>query len=68
MRPVRLSAASAAVFFVFLAGGAAAQGETSTSTLYGDLQYVTQDMLDRAAGDGQSPAWGDPQRCQHCQQ
>ena len=26
--------------------------ETSTGTLYGDMQTVTQDMLDRAAGDG----------------
>ena len=36
-----------------LAGASAsAQEETSTGTLYGDLQHVTQDMLDRAAGDG----------------
>lgn len=33
------------------AGGASAQ-EVSTGTLYGDLQTVTQDMLSRAAGDG----------------
>ncbi len=26
--------------------------ETGSSTLYGDMQTVTQDMLDRAAGDG----------------
>ena len=32
--------------------GALAQEETSTGTLYGDLQHVTQDMLNRAAGDG----------------
>ncbi|MCA0943234.1 PQQ-binding-like beta-propeller repeat protein [Salipiger pacificus] len=29
-----------------------AQDETSASTLYGDLQSVTQSMLSRAAGDG----------------
>jgi PQQ-dependent dehydrogenase (methanol/ethanol family) len=34
-----------------LAGAAAAQ-ETPPPTLYGDMQTVTQDMLDRAAGDG----------------
>lgn len=34
------------------AGLAQAQEETSSSTLYGDLQHVTQDMLNRAAGDG----------------
>lgn len=34
------------------AGLAQAQEETSSSTLYGDLQHVTQDMLSRAAGDG----------------
>jgi alcohol dehydrogenase (cytochrome c) len=35
-----------------IGGGAFAQEETSASTLYGDLQSVTQDMLNRAAGDG----------------
>ena len=35
-----------------LSGAAFAQEETSSSTLYGDLQHVTQDMLSRAAGDG----------------
>ncbi len=37
-----------------LAGASAvfAGEETSTGTLYGDMQTVTQDMLDRAAGDG----------------
>jgi PQQ-dependent dehydrogenase (methanol/ethanol family) len=29
-----------------------AQDETSNATLYGDMQTVTQDMLNRAAGDG----------------
>ncbi len=29
-----------------------AQDETASSTLYGDLQHVTQDMLGHAAGDG----------------
>ena len=33
-------------------GSADAQDETSASTLYGDLQSVTQSMLSRAAGDG----------------
>ncbi|WP_205742037.1 hypothetical protein, partial [Halomonas marinisediminis] len=33
-------------------GSAQAQEETSASTLYGDLQSVTQSMLSRAAGDG----------------
>lgn len=35
-----------------VANTAMAQEETSTATLYGDLQHVTQDMLNRAAGDG----------------
>lgn len=34
-----------------VAGGASAQ-EVSTGTLYGDLSHVNQDMLSRAAGDG----------------
>ncbi|TCD16284.1 pyrroloquinoline quinone-dependent dehydrogenase [Oricola cellulosilytica] len=33
-------------------GAAVAQEETSASTLYGDLSFVDQDMLSRAAGDG----------------
>jgi alcohol dehydrogenase (cytochrome c) len=32
--------------------GALAQDETSKGTLYGDLSVVTQDMLNRAGGDG----------------
>ncbi|MFZ7091244.1 pyrroloquinoline quinone-dependent dehydrogenase [Primorskyibacter sp. 2E233] len=32
--------------------GVAAQDEVTNSTLYGDLANVTQDMLSRAAGDG----------------
>ncbi len=36
-----------------LAGSVAlAQDETSTTTVYGDMSLVTQDMLNRAAGDG----------------
>jgi len=35
-----------------MAGAASAQEEVSVSTLYGDLSYVDQDMLSRAAGDG----------------
>ncbi|MCL5776895.1 PQQ-binding-like beta-propeller repeat protein [Limibaculum sp. FT325] len=43
----------AAAMAATLTGGAvSAQEETSASTLYGDLSHVTQDMLDRAAGDG----------------
>jgi PQQ-dependent dehydrogenase (methanol/ethanol family) len=32
--------------------GAASAGEVAHATMYGDMQQVTQDMLDRAAGDG----------------
>lgn len=35
-----------------MSSSVAAQEETSSSTLYGDMQTVTQDMLSRAAGDG----------------
>lgn len=35
-----------------LTGAANAQEETSSSTLFGDLKHVTQDMLTRADGDG----------------
>ncbi|MBD3679033.1 MAG: PQQ-binding-like beta-propeller repeat protein [Rhodobacteraceae bacterium] len=35
-----------------VANSATAQEETTSSTLYGDMQYVTQDMLTRADGDG----------------
>ena len=35
-----------------MASAASAQDETTASTLYGDLSNVTQDMLSRAAGDG----------------
>ncbi|WP_212523852.1 PQQ-binding-like beta-propeller repeat protein [Actibacterium sp. MT2.3-13A] len=37
---------------VLVAGSAWAQEEVGGGTLYGDLSYVTQDMLSRAAGDG----------------
>ncbi len=45
---------TAAIFFAatFISGATNAQEETSSSTLYGDLQSVTQSMLARAAGDG----------------
>ena len=36
---------------MFTSGSVSAQ-ETTNSTLYGDLQSVTQNMLSRAAGDG----------------
>ena len=35
-----------------VASGSASAQETTNSTLYGDLQSVTQNMLSRAAGDG----------------
>jgi alcohol dehydrogenase (cytochrome c) len=35
-----------------LTGAVWAQGETSTATRYGDLSLVNQEMLNRAAGDG----------------
>jgi alcohol dehydrogenase (cytochrome c) len=35
-----------------MAGAVSAQEEVSVGTLYGDLSYVNQDMLSRAAGDG----------------
>ncbi len=40
--------------FALLASGSGgfAADETGSSTLYGDMSTVTQDMLDRAAGDG----------------
>lgn len=51
MKTRLLSAASAAA--LLLCGQASlAQEETSTGTLYGDLQSVTQGMLNRAGGDG----------------
>ncbi len=41
-----------AVGAALLSTSAMAQEEVSTSTLYGDLANVTQDMLSRAGGDG----------------
>ena len=35
-----------------LAAGTAAAQEVATATLYGDMLTVTQDLLSRAAGDG----------------
>lgn len=51
---MKIWSVSAAIGFAALTGmgAASAQEETSASTLYGDMQYVTQDMLTRAAGDG----------------
>lgn len=51
MRP-KFLAALLALPLGLLAGLASAQEEVSLGTLYGDLSYVTQDMLSRAAGDG----------------
>src|SRR5687767_3488962 len=45
---LRLGVAVGALAF---AGAAGAQ-ETPAATVYGDMQTVTQDMLNRAAGDG----------------
>ncbi len=46
----KLAAATAVASLVIVASASAQ--EVSTGTLYGDLQSVTQDMLNRAAGDG----------------
>ncbi len=46
-----LGLATAFCAFALVAPGAQAQ-EVDTGTLYGDMQTVTQDMLSRAAGDG----------------
>jgi alcohol dehydrogenase (cytochrome c) len=45
------SAFLGAAAIALVSAGAAAQ-EKDTGTLYGDMMTVTQDMLDRAAGDG----------------
>ena len=44
--------ATLAVGALLSAGMAAAQDETGSTTVYGDMSMVTQDMLSRAAGDG----------------
>lgn len=50
---IRSATALFAFAATFAAGVASAQEEvTGGGTLYGDLQMVTQDMLNRAAGDG----------------
>ncbi|MSU90266.1 PQQ-binding-like beta-propeller repeat protein [Rhodobacteraceae bacterium 2CG4] len=49
---LKFLAAVGGVCLALGSGPASAQEETSASTLYGDLQHVTQDMLERAAGDG----------------
>ena len=41
-----------ALFLVSVTGTAAIAQEVGSGTLYGDMQTVTQDMLNRAAGDG----------------
>jgi PQQ-dependent dehydrogenase (methanol/ethanol family) len=46
-----LAAVAGAVFFAVLSFAAQAQ-EVGGGTLYGDMRTVTQDMLSRAAGDG----------------
>jgi len=51
MASKRLVALCAMAVGLFV-GTASAQEETTASTLYGDLQSVTQSMLDRAGGDG----------------
>ncbi len=51
LKALALAAGSAALVAAW-SGAASAQEETSTATMYGDLQTVTQDMLDFAAGDG----------------
>ncbi len=47
-----LGYASFALFLVSVTGTAAIAQEVGSGTLYGDMQTVTQDMLNRAAGDG----------------
>ena len=49
---IALPCTAGAVALVLSAGLATAAEETSSSTLYGDLLNVTQDMLNRADGDG----------------
>lgn len=48
----RMLAAVSTAAVIAVSGPVTAQEETSASTLYGDLQFVTQDMLSRAASDG----------------
>ena len=48
----RLCRGLIAVVATAVSFGAAAQEETTSSVVYGDMQTVTQDMLSRAAGDG----------------
>lgn len=47
-----MGAAGAALLLAAGAQVAQAQEEVGAGTLYGDMQTVSQDMLDRAAGDG----------------
>jgi PQQ-dependent dehydrogenase (methanol/ethanol family) len=52
-REWRCGAATAGALFALLAfSGTAAAQEVKKATLYGDMSTVTQDMLNRAAGDG----------------
>ncbi|MEJ2433735.1 MAG: PQQ-binding-like beta-propeller repeat protein [Pseudolabrys sp.] len=44
--------AAAACAFAIVAASAASADETKSATLYGDMQTVTQDMLNRSASDG----------------
>ena len=52
MKIKRMLGATLALGTMLSAGIAAAQDETSNTTMYGDMSLVTQDMLSRAAGDG----------------
>jgi PQQ-dependent dehydrogenase (methanol/ethanol family) len=49
---IALKETAAALALGLCAGMSPAAEETGVSTLYGDLQHVTQNMLNRAAGDG----------------
>jgi len=52
MHTSQWSAAAAALLAASLVSQAGQAGEVDRGTLYGDMLTVTQDMLDRAAGDG----------------
>ena len=50
--PHPLLASLCGVALMALAGGTFSPGEAQSQTLYGDMNIVTQDMLNRAGGDG----------------
>ena len=52
MKIKRMLGATLALGTVLAAGTVVGQDETGSTTVYGDMSLVTQDMLSRAAGDG----------------